>query len=795
MKKRRFHISGEYYDIPDGEVSTFISENPHAEEVRNYKIKGSEYNIPLKEVASFESDMGFDDHTQKENFEKKNQNLQVGAGGQLERSAPVTSQSQENNVEPGYNPFDIAGSLSTNRLDNNPTPKTLDEAHTQDTDKSKAVGKNVWNRFLTGIGEMSSGAADLMFQGIQKIMPDDPYSQGAEADLKKFRAEGLPTIRTATKELAGANVTEQQEKNFNDNFWTSALGGLSQTVPAFLGTKGSSFFLQAYDNGLQVIDNSEAGKNLPESTKSIFGVAVGTSQAVIMKLGLDKIFGKQTTKAATNLAIKTFNNLLSTSKAPITAELFESALSTAAKGLKSKIINAGTKVAKSSATGFLMGSAIEGSNQLSQAILNKSEGRNIFEPETWGQIAGNIIHAGASTAVGAGIMGAATLPFSKTRNYIAEKVAEAKAPEDITNLKNELIFKAKDLSPEEAQHLGQTIDDYVRVNSKVPPDVTNRKEVVDKIIEREDLENTVNQKTQELQTVDDAFKPELQKEVDLFKSKANEINEEITKPKEEAEINIGELIDKPVTYNGKKGYLLQDGQAIVVKIDGQNKEYELGNIDEIKNHPISDYGIEHETSIVNVNNKGNIEVRGNEYQNNYSNPLAAINHDENGNIVSVNLETSDGGKRTFRGNIAEDIAYQINLKEINKNNGTKSDFEQHINEDAAISKEMDNARLSETTPENSTENNEKISREKEKSVINKVEQPPEEKQAAVNEVTERTPEEIKKLTREPIPIEQIGEKVEIQDFETGKPKRVKAFEARTELRNRLKDIDKIIKCL
>lgn len=539
MKKRRFHINGEYYDIPDTEVSSFISDNPHAEEVRNYKIKGSEYNIPIKEVASFESDMGFDDHIQKDAFEKKS-----GGESGLEKSVPTTSPLSEDRP----NPFDIK-SILPKKMDNveYTPPTSLEEAHAQDTDKSKAIIGNLRNQVALGQGSVNAGVGDLMFQFIQKIMPDDPYSKGAEQDLKNFRAEGEPIIRTALKETLGdKTVTAQQEKNFNDNFWTSALGGLAHTLPAMVGTKGSSFFLQAYDGGVQAINDTEVGKDLPESTKSIFGLGVGTAQAVIFKLGLDKIFGKQTTKAATNLALNTFSNLVKSSSKPITAEAFESALSVAAKSLKSRVLNSAAKVGTSAATGFAIGSAVEGSNELAKSITNKVEGEDVFEPTTWGEKFKNIVHAGASTAVGGAILGASTLPFSKTRNYISEKVADAKSATDITNLKNELIFKAKDLSPEEAQHLGQTIDDYVRVNSRVPDDVPNRKEVVDKIIEREEVDNAAQQKAQELQNVDEAFKPDIQKEIEVLNSKSQEINNEIDEiqktevPKSELESAIGE---------------------------------------------------------------------------------------------------------------------------------------------------------------------------------------------------------------------------------------------------------------
>ncbi len=209
---------------------------------------------------------------------------------------------------------------------------------------------------------------------------------------------------------------------------------------------------------------------------------------------------------------------------------------------------------------------------------------------------------------------------------------------------------------------------------------------------------------------------EKENEVPNTQAQTSTANGEVNKniqPTEE--IKIGEMIDKPITYNGERATLYQDGQTVVAKIEGKNKEFELGNIDEIKNHPISDYGIEHETSVVKVSDEGNINVRGEDFVNNFSDPLQAINKDKDGNIVSVNLENKDGQKRTFRGNIAEDIAYQIHLKEINKDNETRNDFEQHL-ETNAEAKQQTDGEIPETATQEPIKNNEPISREKAKPI-------------------------------------------------------------------------------
>lgn len=153
-------------------------------------------------------------------------------------------------------------------------------------------------------------------------------------------------------------------------------------------------------------------------------------------------------------------------------------------------------------------------------------------------------------------------------------------------------------------------------------------------------------------------------------------------------ISVKEVMDKPITYHGEPAEIVQDGQTLVAKIKGSNREYELGNVDEVRDKSIKELGIEHQNSVVSTDDEGDINVRGKKLKNNYSDPLQAINHDEDGNVVSVNLETPDGKKRTFRGDVAEDIAYQIHLKEINKNNETKQQFEQFAESDKPTKSEI-----------------------------------------------------------------------------------------------------------
>lgn len=159
-------------------------------------------------------------------------------------------------------------------------------------------------------------------------------------------------------------------------------------------------------------------------------------------------------------------------------------------------------------------------------------------------------------------------------------------------------------------------------------------------------------------------------------------------------ITIGEMVDNPqpeVMYKGERATLYRDGQTVIARIHNGDREYELGNVEDIQDHSIGDYGMEPQNNVVSSNEKGNFTVRGKEYENRYSDPLAAINYGEDGDRVSVTLHTPDGKPRTFKGDVGEDLAYQIHLKEITKRNET-GELEQFINSDPAVRDDIELAK-------------------------------------------------------------------------------------------------------
>lgn len=418
----------------------------------------------------------------------------------------------------------------------------------------------IWNKITDAVGGLSSAAGDITMQLLAKI----PAARGDMTEdevMKQYRAESSPVIRSATTQLIGADVSKEREKDFNGQFLTHAAGSIASMVPAMGFPKGTGFVLQAFDGGLQNINNTKVGKDLPESAKTIYAIGVGLATGLLMKANLNTIFGKETNNIASGLTANVMADLVKKSDEPITAEVFQAAMQSAVSGLKNKVISAGGKIGKGAITGGIFGSAMEATNIAAEEITNKATGQQVFEPTTWGEKFGRVLQGGKEMAEVGGLLGGIQIPFSKSRDYIKEKVGEAKTPEDIQALKDELIGKVQEKGGTEdaAKTVNDLVDKYVEVYSQIPPEANNKSAIVDNIQERDALANHIDEKTEQLQTVDPAFHEPITQEINASNGRIDEINQEIAEkaaepPKEESGIVVTppDSFSKPITIGGEE---------------------------------------------------------------------------------------------------------------------------------------------------------------------------------------------------------------------------------------------------
>ena len=141
---------------------------------------------------------------------------------------------------------------------------------------------------------------------------------------------------------------------------------------------------------------------------------------------------------------------------------------------------------------------------------------------------------------------------------------------------------------------------------------------------------------------------------------------EVTAPTAVTDV-VSDFIDRRVSYitpskESVEGFLYDEGAGKLVIEDDKGNKYDIGNVDDVGGISSADLGVSQAiTEDFDISPEGNFVIRGQEYVNQYSNPDAAIQRDSDGNVVSVNLETTQGAKRAFRGPIAETIAYNIAL--------------------------------------------------------------------------------------------------------------------------------------
>jgi hypothetical protein len=133
-------------------------------------------------------------------------------------------------------------------------------------------------------------------------------------------------------------------------------------------------------------------------------------------------------------------------------------------------------------------------------------------------------------------------------------------------------------------------------------------------------------------------------------------------------------------YNGEVGNIVLDGQTVV--LETPTKIIEIGNIDDLSDANLDEFGIAKEEELdIAVNEDNSVTIKGETYQNNYSDPLASINKDKDGNY-SVTLDTKNGQKRTFRGQRAQEIAYQYQLKQFEQNAEQQIDTAEQLADEA-----------------------------------------------------------------------------------------------------------------
>lgn len=119
----------------------------------------------------------------------------------------------------------------------------------------------------------------------------------------------------------------------------------------------------------------------------------------------------------------------------------------------------------------------------------------------------------------------------------------------------------------------------------------------------------------------------------------------------------GVRFDKPL-----QGDTYIEGQQVVFEDRATGRVYELGNVDEVMDSPVTGLNVQPET--VSVTNEGKISVDGSEWNIQAELPTMGIEYNPAGEVKRVSLKDDNGNTTMFDGQKAVDIAYQIELQKI-----------------------------------------------------------------------------------------------------------------------------------
>jgi hypothetical protein len=586
--------------------------------------------------------------------------------------------------------------------------KGLEKEYSHLLNLTQSVGRDLIKTVsgMVGIGS----TANSIIPNFGLITPEQ--EKDARAELKG----GLKQLNEFADKLITQETPENYKKMFEGDFslgklayiTTNAISSTAPTVAAGLLTGGLGAVAAGAGLGFEESKNIMKDAGLSDEQSDWAALALAIPIGLLEKYGADDVVrllnGSAIRKeVATELAKKIAGKSLTKDA------IFLEAKKTFGEAIKSKTTKLLKEGRNESLTEMAQGELQENVKQIVQEFTGVDGDENMPTEDyvkkrllqRAEEGAGGFL--GGTSMQGAGTVFNAALNKKEFSPSAYTKAMEFSDPAKFEQFKNDLLQEVQSgvLTEEQANDAISNVQAIQETNALIPKSVQNldlRTEAVNLIIEKNDLAKEVEGKDPDLIIAENTRLAEIKKslnEIALGKSPAAAQNataaaeaaattaattaEATAEPTPTtAETITAEPIpsvtfesaiavpENDFVYNGEKGKLVQEGQTVSFETD--NRIYELGSVDELSSKGIDELGIEQLSAIdVVLNDDNSLVIEGEKFVNNFSNPDAAINYDSDGNVQSVNLETENGQKRTFRGQRAEEIAYQYKLKSLEQN--------------------------------------------------------------------------------------------------------------------------------
>jgi hypothetical protein len=429
------------------------------------------------------------------------------------------------------------------------TPDSKSDKFKQSVQRGfKVIGSDLANSFINsayGLANIYESAVSIQ----DAIVSGDKV---AESNLKSNRLL-LEKHKKDLQKLLGTDVSQKERDAFyaqagmagevlsvgasQASMFTG--GGAAEALKIASGSKvaGSIGFALGFQNGLEAINSSESGRNLPEKYKTMYAGLVATTEMVTEAVPFNATLGKKMSKKLINPIIdKTISNIVSKGIKEITPEIFEQEANIVSKKLLNRVSKVGSNVAKAVSEEFPSEFLSSASNDILNKYINKESGQKIFEEKSWGDIVHDATRNGALGAIFAGgLSGALSVGSPKINKHIIQTLTENKSSDgsfDIGRQKllDEYVQTQQELGKDTSvEQLDNVINGYIDKLNKTPKDLTPIQQQA--VLSLTDDKNSALQKKEELEKEKDGldipFQKNIQQQIDAITTNIDNLDNQI----------------------------------------------------------------------------------------------------------------------------------------------------------------------------------------------------------------------------------------------------------------------------
>ena len=345
----------------------------------------------------------------------------------------------------------------------------------------------------------------------------------------KSNKEGISeTVIKGYSAMNDPNTTVEYTDLSKKGFWGGAISSLIGFAPAIIGTpinKAATMFAMSNENMQKEFNSNPAFKDVSETDKMIYALPFNLANSVLLEFGLNKMMANKSFVA----------DLVNTSLKGVGAKATAAELKSVMKGeVNNFLARGGIATAKSALAGAELGAAMHVSDEAIREFYNNVSGKEMLRtPDSVGEFLRETGEAMASMAVGGAILGipgslhaAATETGYKGMSNEQFRLFESAANNTdlqtafVTNLKNKVV--SGEITTDQAKETLNNYRNSVGLFRSVPEglDLDAKKEAMDLLKEKRDLENKIKDKDAAL------VKPQ--------QERINKINEQLTKLSEDA---------------------------------------------------------------------------------------------------------------------------------------------------------------------------------------------------------------------------------------------------------------------